>query len=144
MISSSASALLRLAAWAYVPDFATRIALNVLHNLSVSVLGVPPPPPRTPQYARNYRYTFAAVILGYLAYNLFEAWRTTPPNLYEILGVTSEADDGQLKAAFRTFAKRNHPDRVGPEGEGLFIQVRDAYDSLKDPITRFAYDRYDE
>lgn len=142
MVSSSASALLRLAAWAYVPDFATRVALNVLHNLSASVLGIASPPPRTPQHARNYRYTFAIVILGYLAYNLLEAWRSTPSNFYQILGVTPDSDEGQLKQAFRSFAKKNHPDRVGPEGEDLFIQVRDAYDALKDPVTRFAYDRY--
>lgn len=141
MVSSSASALLRLAAWAYIPDLATRLALNVLHTLSASLTRRSPPPPRTPQYARHYRYTFAAVILGYLAYNLLEAWRTTPPNLYEILGVGPGADEGQLKLAFRAFARKNHPDRVGAEGEGLFIQVRDAYDALKDPVTRFAYDR---
>lgn len=142
MVSSSASALFRLAAWSYAPDWTARIAVNTLHSLSASILGKPAPAPRTPQYARNYRLTFAAVVLGYLAYNLLEAWRTTPPNLYEILGVPPGADDGQLKVAFRTFAKRNHPDRVGQEGEALFMQVRDAYDALKDPAKRFAYDRF--
>lgn len=63
------------------------------------------------------------------------------PNLYETLGVYPTADDTALKTAFRQFAKKNHPDRVGPQGESLFMEVRDAYDALKNPITRFAYDR---
>lgn len=52
------------------------------------------------------------------------------------------ADEKDLKVAFRAFAKRYHPDRVGKEFESRFIAVRDAYDALKNPVTRFAYDRY--
>ena len=67
--------------------------------------------------------------------------KRTPPNLYEILGVPPHASENDLKAAFRYFAKRNHPDRVGKQGEEIFIQIRDAYESLKDPLKRFAYYR---
>ena len=65
------------------------------------------------------------------------------PNFYQILGVSPNVDENGLKLAFRAFAKRNHPDRpeVGKEGEALFIAVRDAFDALKDPAVRFAYDR---
>ena len=64
-----------------------------------------------------------------------------PSNYYEILDVNPTADDNALKTAFRQFAKKYHPDRVGAQGEALFMEVRNAYDALKDPITRFAYDR---
>lgn len=63
------------------------------------------------------------------------------PNYYEILGVAPAADENALKLAFRQFAKRYHPDRVGPQGEALFIRVRDAFEALKNPTVRFAYDR---
>jgi curved DNA-binding protein CbpA len=63
------------------------------------------------------------------------------PNYYEILGVAPSADENALKLAFRQFAKRYHPDRVGPQGEALFITVRDAFEALKNPTVRFAYDR---
>ena len=55
-----------------------------------------------------------------------------------------DADDNTLKIAFRHFAKRNHPDRpeVGEEGAELFRVVRDAFEALRDPVVRFAYDRY--
>jgi hypothetical protein len=141
MVTSTVSALGRLAGWSYLPDFITRLALQVLHTLGAALLGRPAPPPRTPAYARHYRYTFAAVVLGYLAYNLAEASRGMPPNLYELLGVGPAADEPRLKAAFRAFARANHPDKVGPAGQDAFIEVRDAYEALKDPVTRFAYDR---
>jgi curved DNA-binding protein CbpA len=65
------------------------------------------------------------------------------PNFYQILGVYPNVDENGLKLAFRAFAKRYHPDRpgVGKEGEALFMAVRDAFEALKDPVVRFAYDR---
>lgn len=63
------------------------------------------------------------------------------PNFYELLGVGPDADETALKQAFRSFARRNHPDRVGSQGEALFVEIRDAYEALKDPVKRFAYDR---
>ena len=63
------------------------------------------------------------------------------PNYYEQLGVGPLADDSALKSAFRQFAKKNHPDRVGPQGEARFMEVRTAFDAIKNPTTRFAYDR---
>ncbi|KAG6873144.1 hypothetical protein C0995_002518 [Termitomyces sp. Mi166 len=67
-----------------------------------------------------------------------------PPNFYQILSVESTVDEQGLKAAFRQFAKKNHPDRpgVGRDGEELFIMVRDVYEALKNPVVRFAYDRF--
>lgn len=140
MVSSSAFALLRLAGWSYIPDFIARQTLSFLHRFlrsrSYSV-----PTPGTPQWVKHYRYMFAFVVLGFLSYNLIEASRSPPSNFYEILGVTPSADADALKYAFRSFAKKNHPDRVGRQGEELFIVVRDAFEALKDPTTRFAYDR---
>ncbi|TDL23093.1 hypothetical protein BD410DRAFT_859597 [Rickenella mellea] len=142
MLSSTASTILRLAGWNYIPDLATRQALGFIHRLPLFRHPNAPPPPGTPAWHKHYRYTFAAVVLGYLIYNLVTASSETPPNFYEILGVSPDADEGALKYAFRAFAKRNHPDRVGPQGEELFIQVRDAFEALKNPTTRFAYDRF--
>jgi preprotein translocase subunit Sec63 len=142
MVSSSASALLRFAGWTYLPDTIASTALTFIHRAYTSISGRPSPQKGTPSYHRNYRYVFATVVLGYLAYNMIEASRLMPANFYELLGVHPDANENQLKAGFRTFARRNHPDKVGPEGETLFIQVRDAYEALKNPVTRFAYDRY--
>ncbi|KAG9082526.1 hypothetical protein FRC06_004952 [Ceratobasidium sp. 370] len=54
----------------------------------------------------------------------------------------TSASDTVIKNAYKAFARKNHPDRVGAAGGPLFIQVRDAYEALKHPIKRYGYDRF--
>jgi molecular chaperone DnaJ len=63
---------------------------------------------------------------------------------YELLGVERGADDAALKAAFRKLAMKYHPDKnPGDSGaESKFKQINEAYDILKDPQKRAAYDRF--
>jgi len=63
---------------------------------------------------------------------------------YEILGVSSSCTEKELKVAFRRMAKKYHPDanRDDPEAEQRFKEVAEAYEVLKDPQKRAAYDRY--
>ncbi|KAF9228456.1 DnaJ-domain-containing protein [Gyrodon lividus] len=136
------AALLRIAGWSYLPDIATRQALSIIHQLSLKFFQTQPPPPHSPTYIQHYRYAYTAVVLCYLTYNFIDASRGLPRNFYELLGVEPHMDEGALKAAFRAFARKNHPDRVGPAGEAHFIAVRDAFEALKDPVVRFAYDRF--
>ena len=130
--------------WSYLPDFITRQALPYVHQGYAALLHRPVPAPNTPQYRRHYRYVYAVVVLSYLFYNFREAALSMSPNYYEILGVSPTSDEATLKSAFRQFVKKNHPDRVGQQGERLFMEVRDAFEALKDPVTRFAYDRQGE
>ncbi|MEK9745544.1 MAG: DnaJ domain-containing protein, partial [Candidatus Puniceispirillum sp.] len=62
---------------------------------------------------------------------------------YDVLGVDKDADDKVLKAAYRKLAMANHPDRnQGDTGaEERFREATEAYDVLKDPQKRAAYDR---
>ncbi|KAI0795139.1 hypothetical protein C8Q75DRAFT_712352 [Abortiporus biennis] len=128
--------------WSILPNFATKQLLPFYHKFYKDVLHREVPAPDTPLYKRHYRLVYAFVVVGYLLYNFREAALAMPPNYYEILGVSPSSDDSALKNAFRQFAKKNHPDRVGPDGEALFMEVRDAFEALKNPITRFAYDRF--
>lgn len=63
---------------------------------------------------------------------------------YELLGVDKGADEKQLKSAFRKMAMQYHPDRnQGDEtAERKFKEIGEAYEVLKDPERRAAYDRY--
>ncbi len=63
---------------------------------------------------------------------------------YETLGVSRDADEAQIKSAFRKLAKELHPDR-NPEddsAEQRFKEVNEAYEALKDPQRRAAYDQF--
>ncbi|KAF7782826.1 hypothetical protein Agabi119p4_2202 [Agaricus bisporus var. burnettii] len=141
----SGSALFSLVGWSIVPDFATRQLLTFIHKTLANRLPrYSPPSQGTPAYRQHYAYTFAFVVLGYLLYNMIQSARALPPNFYEILGVASHVDENGLKAAFRQFAKWNHPDRpgVGEEGARMFMVVRESFEALKSPAVRFAYDRF--
>jgi len=63
---------------------------------------------------------------------------------YEILGVSRSADEKELKSAFRKLAMVHHPDKNpgDSEAERKFKELNEAYEMLKDPQKRAAYDRY--
>tara|TARA_Y100000590_G_scaffold452259_1_gene595057 strand:- start:39244 stop:40365 length:1122 start_codon:yes stop_codon:yes gene_type:complete len=63
---------------------------------------------------------------------------------YDILGVEKNCDEKTLKSAFRKLAKQYHPDHNSgnPEAEAKFKEISEAYERLKDPEARAAYDRY--
>ena len=63
---------------------------------------------------------------------------------YELLGVDKGADANTLKKAFRKAAMQYHPDRNpgDKEAEKKFKEMGEAYDVLKDPQKRAAYDQY--
>jgi molecular chaperone DnaJ len=63
---------------------------------------------------------------------------------YETLGVGKNADDKALKTAYRNMAKKFHPDANpgNKETEAKFKEINEAYDILKDPQKKAAYDRF--
>lgn len=63
---------------------------------------------------------------------------------YEILGVSRNADDAALKSAFRKLAMQWHPDRNpgDSQAEQRFKEINEAYEVLRDPQKRAAYDQF--
>src|SRR6266704_3824860 len=63
---------------------------------------------------------------------------------YDVLEVERSVNDGELKAAFRKLAMKWHPDRNPSDAssEGRFKEINEAYEMLKDPDKRAAYDRF--
>ena len=63
---------------------------------------------------------------------------------YETLGVERAASEQDLKSAFRRLAKEHHPDKNPGDkaAEQKFKELNEAYEALKDPQKRAAYDRF--
>lgn len=63
---------------------------------------------------------------------------------YEVLGVAKGSTDADIKKAFRKKAMELHPDRNqdSPTAEAQFKEVNEAYDCLKDPQKKSAYDQF--
>ncbi|KAG8707252.1 hypothetical protein FRC09_001935 [Ceratobasidium sp. 395] len=133
----------RTLAWWFLPNFATRTVITVYYNLLVYIgLAHWIPAVDSPKRPQHYRRAFALVVCSYLVYTLILDLLEQPPSFYSLLGVGTDASDTEIKNAYKAFARRNHPDRVGAAGAPLFIQVRDAYEALKHPIKRYGYDRF--
>jgi molecular chaperone DnaJ len=68
----------------------------------------------------------------------------TKRDYYEILGVSREAGDVEIKAAYRKLALKFHPDRNpdDPAAEESFKECSEAYSILSDGQKRAAYDRF--
>jgi len=63
---------------------------------------------------------------------------------YELLEIERTADDGTIKSSYRKLAMKFHPDKNpgNAEAEARFKAISEAYDCLKDPQKRAAYDRF--
>jgi molecular chaperone DnaJ len=69
---------------------------------------------------------------------------TTDIDYYELLGCERTADAGTIKSSYRRLAMQYHPDKNGgcTDAEAKFKAINEAYDCLKDPQKRAAYDRF--
>lgn len=64
-----------------------------------------------------------------------------PKDYYIVLGVSRSADAHRIKKAYRTVAKRYHPDvSQAPESKQRFQEIREAYETLTDEGKRKRYD----
>jgi molecular chaperone DnaJ len=66
-----------------------------------------------------------------------------PRDYYEVLGVSREASETEIKKAFRRQARELHPDvNQEPDAEDRFKEAAEAYEVLSDPERRRTYDAY--
>ncbi|MFG2660143.1 DnaJ C-terminal domain-containing protein [Streptomyces sp. NPDC048425] len=66
-------------------------------------------------------------------------------DFYEALGVPRNADRDEIQRAYRTLARKYHPDvNKGPGAEDRFKEINEAFSVLSDPEQRARYDRFGE
>ncbi|GAU96581.1 hypothetical protein RvY_08009 [Ramazzottius varieornatus] len=64
---------------------------------------------------------------------------------YEVLGLSRNADQREIKRAYKKLAREWHPDRsTKKEAQARFVEIADAYQILSDPKRRKNYDQYGE
>jgi molecular chaperone DnaJ len=63
-------------------------------------------------------------------------------DFYKVLDIAASATPSEIKKAYRTAAKKCHPD-VSAKNDRKFKQVQEAYETLSDPRKRMAYDKED-
>jgi DnaJ-class molecular chaperone len=59
---------------------------------------------------------------------------------YEVLGVTKQVSQEEIKKAYRDLCKLHHPDKGGDEDK--FKEISEAYENLSDKDKRAKYDRF--
>ena len=64
------------------------------------------------------------------------------PNYYEILGVSIDATQEEIKEKFRELAKKTHPDKTKEDSEEEMAELNKAYEVLSDQERRETYDKY--
>lgn len=76
--------------------------------------------------------------------------RSKTKDYYKVLGVSHDADERQIKSAYRKLSKVHHPDKAVKQGltkeeaEKKMASINEAYEVLSDPELRARFDRGDD
>ena len=82
-----------------------------------------------------------------MSYCLIFVWQVaTEHDYYQLLGIDKTADSRDIRKAFKRLAVIMHPDKNpdDPEAQDKFLNLKKAYEVLKDQESRKAYDLYGE
>lgn len=99
---------------------------------------------RTAQFTNGERRPARPVLAIDLGSGQIQRVVMTNRDYYEVLGVSRDASDTEIKRAYRKLAMKFHPDRNpdDPDAETRFKEAAEAYEVLSDPEQRQIYDRF--
>jgi hypothetical protein len=136
-----------LAGWYFLPGLVTNWGQTFYYGVTIRA-GEPRPQPGTPLFNKHRRNIFTLVIVSYLLFNIYQTdWQIRREgDLYNDFGLPPNADEKTTSRLLRRVLAAAHPDKAAPsqrqQAEQVFINVKTAYDTLVDPVKRFAYDRF--
>ncbi|KAI9598271.1 hypothetical protein BDF19DRAFT_431874 [Syncephalis fuscata] len=140
--SGSSSMYVYMLLWTFVPGFVTKIIQSIYYRIVYPVDSRSQPAPGDAKYNRHNRRIYTIVVLSYLAYTVLEACQQLPTNHYTQLNLTpSKFNSRALKLNFKKLSLQAHPDK-NDGNEDQFIRIREAYETLNDPVRRYVYDRF--
>ncbi|TIB03467.1 hypothetical protein E3P84_02834 [Wallemia ichthyophaga] len=117
----------------FAPPIIESYALRAFYKLRPDVK----PAPNHPYRAR------CAIIGAYIAFTFIKMAWGYHPNVFKLLNVPIDADDTRLNKAWKAYARKNHPDRVGLNKDTtMFVHARESYQLIQDPVRRIAYERF--
>ncbi|CAG8745839.1 5705_t:CDS:2, partial [Dentiscutata erythropus] len=128
--------------WIILPQLVTNWIQRIYYKIFYYA-GANIPRPGQLKYAIHRRRIFVIVVLSYLIYTIADVIYSIKPNYYDELKISQDFTIKEIKANFRKLQLEYHPDKNQEEGaQEIFIWLRVAYDTLTDPVKRFAYDRF--
>ncbi|KAI8808784.1 hypothetical protein BJ742DRAFT_807558 [Cladochytrium replicatum] len=132
--------------WAFVPGSAASFLQRQYYSF---VYRGTPPQPHEPKYRLHWNRIFTTIVLGYLFYTLVQVERSFPPNFYQHLNLDRRTFNSKdLRGNYRALSLMYHPDKAqnqgDPTSELRYLTIRKAYETLKDPVYRAAYERFGE
>lgn len=154
--------------WFFLPTYATRFLLHLLHALIYR--RQPRPARSSTTYQRQFRYLLTCLMCSYMVYEFvgFSSFEATPTpsdlahiddgfplrfnssssnwNFHRLFGLQPDPttfDTTALKKQFRSFSRQLHPDKnPSAEAERVFERIRQGYDILLHPHRRWLYNRW--
>ncbi|KAH8599103.1 hypothetical protein B0O99DRAFT_537068 [Bisporella sp. PMI_857] len=139
------SQILSLAGWTFLPNMVTGWVQSLYYGIIIRA-GDPKPQPGSPRWIAHRRRIHIIVVSAYLLYTIYEAdWEIRrESDFYQDLGASHTSTDREIKSLFRRLAAKHHPDKVqgSVSGDGYFVHLKQAQDTLLDPAKRFAYERF--
>lgn len=105
---------------------------------------------RTLERAADTRQDKKSVVDPLLNEARVQLKRSKTKDYYKVLGVARDADERQIKSAYRKATREHHPDKAHSHGlskedaEKKMAQINEAYEVLSDPELRARFDRGDD
>jgi hypothetical protein len=143
--------------WTFLPSLIASALLTAWHPLWYSWLRrvvrgpqasrASAPARGSPRYRANHRIALSLMLMVYFCSQCWQSWAsveaTSQSNYYRQMQLRPDAYDTRaLKSTFRRLSLIYHPDRNPDASQDEFMNMRKAYETLHDPVTRHLYDRF--
>ncbi|ORY06208.1 DnaJ-domain-containing protein [Basidiobolus meristosporus CBS 931.73] len=133
--------LAKVVYWAFIPGLSTSVVQFLYYKFRYFHDTTHIPTHGNEKHGRDYKRIFVLITTMYFLYTVWDAERSVPQNYYQLLDVDQyNFQPKVLKRNFRLLSLKYHPDKnATEEAQEMFITLRQAFETLNDPIKRVAY-----